>query len=223
MALADASGGRFVLGLGSSSDVIVERWNERPFAKPPTRVRESVQVLREILGGRRTWAGGFKLETPHPVPIVIAALRDRMLRLGASSATGRSSTAAVVGRARRRACARARPAVTRRRSSAASSASWRRARRGALHVRRLRHGTGLRGVLPGARLGRRDRPDGGRLARGRPQGRVAEVPDELVREIFILGDPVAMKERLGAFAERGITTLVLTLIGDPDLIEALAS
>ena len=44
---------RFVLGLGSSSDVIVERWNERPFAKPLTRVRESVQVLREILAGGR--------------------------------------------------------------------------------------------------------------------------------------------------------------------------
>ena len=43
-----------------------------------------------------------------------------------------------------------------------------------------------------------------------------------MREIFILGDPAAMKERLGAFAERGITTLVLTPIGDPDLIEALA-
>ena len=27
-ALADASGGRFVLGLGASSNVIVERWNE---------------------------------------------------------------------------------------------------------------------------------------------------------------------------------------------------
>ena len=36
-ALADASGGRFVLGLGASSDVIVERWNQRPFEKPLSR------------------------------------------------------------------------------------------------------------------------------------------------------------------------------------------
>src|SRR3954454_10472409 len=35
-ALADPSGGRFCLGLGSSSDVIVERWNGVPFTKPLT-------------------------------------------------------------------------------------------------------------------------------------------------------------------------------------------
>ena len=33
-ALADASRGRFSLGLGSSSNVIVERWNGVPFTKP---------------------------------------------------------------------------------------------------------------------------------------------------------------------------------------------
>ena len=37
-ALADASGGRFVLGLGSSSDRIVEGWNGIPFEKPLTKV-----------------------------------------------------------------------------------------------------------------------------------------------------------------------------------------
>ena len=35
-ALADLSGGRFVLGIGSSSNVIVERWNEVAFEKPLT-------------------------------------------------------------------------------------------------------------------------------------------------------------------------------------------
>src|SRR3954452_6349877 len=42
-ALADASGGRFCLGLGSSSNVIVERWNGVPFTKPLSRVREAVE------------------------------------------------------------------------------------------------------------------------------------------------------------------------------------
>jgi alkanesulfonate monooxygenase SsuD/methylene tetrahydromethanopterin reductase-like flavin-dependent oxidoreductase (luciferase family) len=88
-ALADASGGRFVLGLGSSSDVIVERWNGVPFAKPLTRVREMVASLRPVLAGERG-PGGFKLETPpaQPVPIFVAALRDRMLRLGGEVADG---------------------------------------------------------------------------------------------------------------------------------------
>ena len=48
-----------------------------------------------------------------------------------------------------------------------------------------------------------------------------KVPEELIREIFILGDPDAMKERLHELAERGITTLVLTPIG-ADLIDELA-
>src|SRR5918995_5324178 len=62
-ALADASDGRFVLGIGASSDVIVERWNQREFSKPLTHVRESVTALREVLAGGRG-PGGFKLETP---------------------------------------------------------------------------------------------------------------------------------------------------------------
>ena len=127
-ALADASGGRFVLGLGASSNVIVERWNEMPFEKPLTRMREAVPVLREVLAGGRG-PGGFKLETPpaQPVPIVLAALRDRMLRLGGELGDGTfvnflplSAAEHVVARVREgeAAAARARP-----RSSAASSAS----------------------------------------------------------------------------------------------------
>src|SRR6185503_19887425 len=78
-ALQDASGGRFCLGIGSSSSVIVERWNEIPFQKPLTKVRETVEVLRAVLAGERG-PGGFKLDAPPevPPPIYIAALRGRM-------------------------------------------------------------------------------------------------------------------------------------------------
>ena len=88
-ALQDACGGRFCLGIGSSSNVIVERWNEIPFEKPLTKVRETVEVLRAVLGGERG-PGGFKLETPPevPPPIYIAALRGRMLRLGGALGDG---------------------------------------------------------------------------------------------------------------------------------------
>src|SRR5918911_4628424 len=81
-ALQEASGGRFVLGIGSSSNVIVERWNGIPFEKPRTRVRETVEFLRAALAGERAGEGRFKLEQPpeQPVPIVIAALRERMLQ-----------------------------------------------------------------------------------------------------------------------------------------------
>ena len=140
---ADASGLRFV-GLGSSSGVIVERWNQRTFEKPLSRVRETVPVLRDPR--RRARPGGFGFETPPAepeVPIVIAALRDRMLRLGGELGDRRSSTSC-----------HCRPPIT---SSSASGRAprgrpnhlplllhpRRRARRRALHVRRLRHVAGL--------------------------------------------------------------------------------
>src|SRR5262245_19692280 len=88
-ALSGLSRGRFVLGLGSSSNVIVERWNEVPFEEPLTKGREAVDTMRAVRGGGRG-PGGFRLETPpaHEVPIVVAALRGKMLALAAEVADG---------------------------------------------------------------------------------------------------------------------------------------
>ena len=86
-AMANLSKGRFMLGLGASSNVIVEQWNGIPFRRPLATVSETVDYLRTVLAGERG-AGGFKLASPpaEPVPIVLAALRDRMLRLAAEKA-----------------------------------------------------------------------------------------------------------------------------------------
>src|ERR671918_2572812 len=81
-ALADAAPGRFALGIGSSSDRIVEGWNGIPFERPLSKVAESLEFLRAAFAGERT-STGFKLETPpaEPPPIVLAALRGKMLEL----------------------------------------------------------------------------------------------------------------------------------------------
>src|SRR3982751_4978582 len=50
-ALASGSDGRFVLGIGSSSDRIVEGWNGIPFEKPLSKVRETLEFLRVALAG----------------------------------------------------------------------------------------------------------------------------------------------------------------------------
>src|SRR5256885_14144953 len=79
--LAEIAPGRFVLGIGSGSDVIVESWNGGVFGKPLTRVRETTQFLRRALAGERvvfrgdTFAvDGFRLSRPlaEPPPIYIA-------------------------------------------------------------------------------------------------------------------------------------------------------
>src|SRR3982751_5514597 len=71
-ALADLSGGRFALGIGASSDRIVEGWNRMPFDRPLTRIAETVDFLDASFTGERT-ATGFKLEQPpaEPPPIIL--------------------------------------------------------------------------------------------------------------------------------------------------------
>jgi probable F420-dependent oxidoreductase len=95
--LASLLPGRFTLGLGTSSDVIVERWNSIPFEKPYQRVRDTLWFLRRALAGERVdeaWetfeVRGFRLERPPEVqpPILLGALRPGMLRLAGREADG---------------------------------------------------------------------------------------------------------------------------------------
>jgi probable F420-dependent oxidoreductase len=88
--MAEAAPGRFQFGLGSSSDVIVERWNGIPFTEPYKRNRDMVRFLKAALTGEKVSeeyatfsVKGFRLERPPAVipPILVAALRPGMLRL----------------------------------------------------------------------------------------------------------------------------------------------
>lgn len=96
-ALADAAPGRFALGIGSSSDVIVSRWNGIPFDQPYQRVRDVTRFLRVALTGAKVTetydtfsVNGFRLLTvPEVAPrLLIAALRPGMLRLAGREADG---------------------------------------------------------------------------------------------------------------------------------------
>jgi len=96
-AVSTASAGNFVLGIGASSNVIVERWNAVPFGQPYQRVRDTLRFVRTALTGEKvkedyeTFSiNGFRLTTPspHPVPILVAALRPGMLRLAGREGDG---------------------------------------------------------------------------------------------------------------------------------------
>src|SRR5688572_16900033 len=95
--LAQAAPGRLALGVGTSSDVIVERWNGIPFEKPYQRTRDVVRFLRTALTGEKVTADyetfsvrGFRLgvRPPEPVPVLVAALREGMLRLAGREGDG---------------------------------------------------------------------------------------------------------------------------------------
>ncbi|MCS5634970.1 MAG: LLM class F420-dependent oxidoreductase [Myxococcota bacterium] len=95
--LADAAPGRFVMGIGTSSDVIVERWNGIPFEQPYQQVRDMVRFLRKALTGEkvdesyeRFTVKGFRsgVKLPESPPILIAALREGMLRLAGREGDG---------------------------------------------------------------------------------------------------------------------------------------
>src|SRR6478609_4994800 len=82
-ALAAAAPGRFVLGLGASSPVIVGNWNGLAFDEPYKRSRDALRAVRTALAGQRVdgefdsfTIKRFKLEqAPTPPPrIVLAAL-----------------------------------------------------------------------------------------------------------------------------------------------------
>src|ERR1022692_3484577 len=95
--LATLAPGRFVLGIGVSSAVIVEQWNGIPLAKPYQRSRDTLRFLRAALAGEKVTeeyetfsVRGFRLEqAPEPPPaLALAALRPGMVALAASLADG---------------------------------------------------------------------------------------------------------------------------------------
>jgi probable F420-dependent oxidoreductase len=97
LAMAQAAPGRFVLGLGTSSDVIVGRWNGIAFDEPYKRVRDTVRFIRAAFTGEKVTETydtfsirGFKLSAvpEQRVPILIAALREGMLNLAGREGDG---------------------------------------------------------------------------------------------------------------------------------------
>jgi len=92
------SGGRFILGLGSSHKVQVEGEHGVPYTRPLSRVRETVAVTRQLLReGRAAYAGdttriaGFDLwfaPLRPELPIYLSAVFPKMTELCGEIADG---------------------------------------------------------------------------------------------------------------------------------------
>lgn len=96
--LESLSGGRTVLGLGASSEPVVERWHGLAFDRPLRRTRETIEILRDSFdGGTLEYEGeifdvgpysiGFDVERDS-VPIYNAAMGETNCRLTGEYADG---------------------------------------------------------------------------------------------------------------------------------------
>jgi F420-dependent oxidoreductase-like protein len=111
LTLADMSGGRFLLGLGPSGPQVIEGLHGVPFARPLTRMRETVDVVRQVFAGEKVAYAGRSVRIPMPggegrpmrlsmaanpdIPIHLAALAPRLLELTGEVADGWLGTSFV--------------------------------------------------------------------------------------------------------------------------------
>ena len=226
-ALAQAAPGRFALGIGASTDVIVQRWNGIPFAEPYRRARDTLRFLRAALAGEKVTAGydtfevkGFRLtvtEPPDPpIPLLLAALRPQMLRLAAREADGAiinwlsaTDAARVIGVVRDVAPGAeivARLFVCPNPDRDAVLPAAKRMLAGYLSVavyRAFHVWLGREAMLA---------PCWERWDSGDRAGALKQIPDYLVDDIIINGTPAECRDRVAAFVANGVTTPTLHVL-----------
>jgi probable F420-dependent oxidoreductase len=231
-ALADAAPGRFVLGIGASSNVIVERWNGGTFEKPYEKVRDLLRFLRTAFAGEKA-GGGFRLgKIPDPTPpILVAALREGMLRLAGREGDGAilnwlsaedvRTVAPIVQQASPDGSPRevvARIFVAPTTDTEAVRAAGRRMIAAYLNVpvyaafhEWLGRGELLQPMWSAWRAGDR-------------QAALEAVPDQVIDEILVHGAPEACREHLARYAANGVTTPMVAIVGvgGVDPIQAMA-
>ncbi len=88
--LDEISGGRFILGIGTSGKNVIEGLHGRDFEKPLTQTRDVIRVVRTLLDKRPLSEADAKLRTYRPftldfeptrrkIPIYVAALKQKSI------------------------------------------------------------------------------------------------------------------------------------------------
>lgn len=97
--LDELSGGRAIVGLGSSGKNVIEHWHGVPFEKPATRLREYIEIIDKIIAQKRlTYAGdvfkmdrGFVMQFPTQrdhIPTYIASITPKSMEQTGEIADG---------------------------------------------------------------------------------------------------------------------------------------
>jgi probable F420-dependent oxidoreductase len=231
-ALAEAAPGRFVLGIGASSPVLVEEWNGLSFVDPFGRTRDVLRFLKRALAGEAVdeayetfTVRRFRLERPPPVPppVLVAALRARMLRLAAAEADGvvlNWLAASDLPRVRAELAGAgedfeiaARIFVCPTEDASYARELGRRMIAGYLTV--PAYAAFHRWLGRGEALG----PMWKAWADGDRRGAMAAVPDEVVDALVLHGSPAACRAAVQDYVEGGVHTPVLAVLPTRDPAE----
>jgi probable F420-dependent oxidoreductase len=226
-AMAEAAPGRFAFGIGTSSDVIVERWNGIPFEEPFKRTRDTVRFLKTALAGEKVkeeYTGfkvnGFKLgRLPKVQPtILIAALREGMLKLA-----GREADGAIINWLSADDVKTVAPIVQAAGDGTEKEIVAR------IFVCPSTDTDTVRGMAKFAIAAYLNVPvyaafhdwmgRGEQLApmwkawkEGDRKAALAAIPDSLVDELIVHGSPEACKEHIGRYLDNGVTTAALAVM-----------
>jgi F420-dependent oxidoreductase-like protein len=234
------SGGRFLLGLGTSGPQVVEGWHGEPWGKPLTKTREYVEIVRTVLRRDVVEHHGTHYDIPYSqdgstglgkplklmarplrpeIPIYLASLRPKSVELAAEIADGWLPIFFSPERARRtfpvpfaRDGLEIAPAVPALLSDDVESARDALRPYYALYI----GGMGARGQnfyndLASA-YGFED--DARRIQDlyldGKKKEAAAAVPDALVDEMTLVGPRERIAERIAAWRESGATTMLVS-------------
>jgi len=221
-AMAEAAPGRFAFGIGTSSDVIVERWNGVPFEEPYLRTKEMVRFLKEALAGGKVESEfttfntkGFRLgRKPAEVPpILIAALRPGMLRLA-----GRESEGAIINWLSADDVKQVAPEVGEGKEIVARIFVCPSEDADAVrNAGKFLISSYLNVPVYAAFhewLGRGDRlqPMWDAWKAGDRKAALAAIPDSVVDDLIVHGSPAACREQLARYVDNGVTTPVLAIL-----------
>lgn len=230
-ALAEAAPGRFTLGIGASSPAIVQRWNGIEFDQPFARVRDTLRFLRRALAGEKVdeqfptfTVRGFRLARPPRIapPILLAALRPAMIRLGAREADGIITNWLGVDDV---------PKVLAELRAAQTAPKELAARIFVCPTEDLDYARALGRMLLSTYLAVPAYAEFHRwLGRGDQLGPMWEawdagdrkkanavIPDEVVDALLVHGSPEQCRAHIDRYAEAGIDTAIVALVPTPEL------
>lgn len=234
--IAALAPGRFTLGVGSSSNVIVERWNGIEFERPFQRTRDLTRFLKLALSGEKVsqefesfTIDGFKLAIAleEPPKVLVAALREGMLKMAGREGDGAIinwlspgdalKVVPIVGAGKRIV---ARIFVCPNPDADLVRSMGRRAIAAYLNVpvyaefhRWLGRGEVLGGMWEAWRAG--DRKEA-----------LAQIPDSVVDDLIVHGSPEECQARIDAYFNAGVDVAALAMmpfgISEVDAVRALA-